>query len=183
MQAPWPMHSVGWTSSALPLMSPSTLPSGQARTQAPHPRHFTASISGCREAGSISPASINSPCAATLCFSARLREPIDEPDDGERSYIGGDDGIDWHVLRQPRKAESRSETGSLPCNCGKMTDARCRMLTECGGGPTQGKRGPSLRRDFRDEGTRHQISPCRSQAKPARSRDAHECSDNGRTPA
>ena len=44
--APWPMQWVGAISSALPFITPSTLPSGQAVTHEAQPRHLLGSITG-----------------------------------------------------------------------------------------------------------------------------------------
>ena len=54
-QAPWPMQAAALISVALPLTMPNAS-SGQALAQAPEPKHRLGSTTGCKDAGSLSPA-------------------------------------------------------------------------------------------------------------------------------
>src|SRR5882757_8734422 len=60
LQAPWPMQSVGLIRVAFPRMMPRTWcngSSGHAFTQAEQPMQVLTSMTGCREAGSVTPES------------------------------------------------------------------------------------------------------------------------------
>ena len=70
--APWPMQADGLARTALPPSKP-IASSGHAMAQAPEPQHFTGSMTGCSEAGSVSPASRASRITGALSNSRRRR--------------------------------------------------------------------------------------------------------------